>query len=145
MAWSGSGLYVSTFMDIFDTTQLGLDFDAEDHKMALYTNSNTPDYTNDTAYSSTNEVTGTAYTAGGKVLTGTAMSKASGNLTWDCDNVSWTSSTIASIRGAKIYADALGGNNLIMGIDFGQDYGTSDGTLLVAVNSSGLFVLDLVP
>ena len=39
MAFPSSGLFVATFVDALDTTQLALDLDLETHKVALYTNS----------------------------------------------------------------------------------------------------------
>lgn len=145
MAWSGSGLYAATFMDVLDTTQLALDLDLETHKMALYSNSKSPNYSTDVSYSSTAEISGTGYTAGGAAVTGTALSVSAGVLTWDCDNVQWTSSTLSGVHGADIYADALAGNNLICGIDFGSDYSTSNGTLLVTIHANGVFTIDFVP
>ncbi|MEO3856243.1 hypothetical protein [Acrocarpospora sp. B8E8] len=145
MAWGGSGLYVVTLQDVLDTTQLALDLDLETHKLALYDNTVTPNYTTDSAYSSSGEISGTGYTAGGKVVTGTALSASSGILTWDSDNVQWDSSTLTGVRGGEIYADALGGNNLILGIDFGTAYATSDGVLLVTIHANGLLTVDCVP
>ena len=51
MAFPSSGLFVATFVDALDTTQLALDLDLETHKVALYTNSLTgADLVTDTAY-----------------------------------------------------------------------------------------------
>ena len=51
MAFPSSGLFVATFVDVLDTTQLALDLDLETHKVALFTNSVTgADLTTDTAY-----------------------------------------------------------------------------------------------
>src|SRR5690606_32750079 len=69
-----SGLYAATFQDVLDTTQLALNLELETHRVALYTSSRNPNYGQDTGYSSTNEIVGTGYTAGGEVLTGTSLS-----------------------------------------------------------------------
>lgn len=145
MAWSGSGLYAVTFQDVLDTSQLALNLDLETHKCALYSNSKTPNYSSDASYSSSSEISGTGYTAGGAVVTGTALSVSNGVLTWDADDISWENSTLSGVHGADIYADALAGNNLIVGIDFGADYNTSDGTLLLVINADGIFSIDMVP
>src|SRR6185503_12682813 len=99
MAISGSGLFVATFQDILDTTQLAVDFDLETHKGALFDNNLTPNYTTDTAYGvapyNAHEVTGTNWSSGGVALTGTAFSAASGVLTFDATDVSVASTTIS--------------------------------------------------
>lgn len=144
-----SGLYVVTYQDVLDTTQLALDLDREDHKFALYTSSKTQDYNANTAYSATNEIAGTGYTAGGKVVTGTALSlPGAGVLKYSSDAVSWPSSTLTGVAKIDMYADALTtptADALIMGIDLGTTYNTSDGTLLVTPNASGLFTIDFTP
>ena len=70
-------------------------------KIALYTEVANLD-ANTTAYTTTGEIVGTGYTAGGLVLTQSnpAQFAASGIVTFS--NVSWTGATIAA-RGALIY------------------------------------------
>lgn len=149
MTIAGSGLFVATFMDILDTTQLAVDFDLETHKGALFSNSVTPNYTSDTAYGvspyAANEVTGTNWPSGGVVLTGTAFSGAAGILTYDANDVSVASTTISGARGYLLYADALAGNNALFLVDFGADYATSNGTFAIVWNASGIWTIDLVP
>lgn len=146
MAWTVSGLYVLTFIDVFDTTQLALDLDLETHKIALYNNTETPNFSTETAYSATNEVTGTNWAAGGVVVTTTTVSESpAGSLMWDAADVSVASTTLTGVRGSKIYADALVGNNLIVGVNFGADYSTSNGTFGVQWASGGIFAIDLTP
>lgn len=146
MAWGGSGWYADTFLRALGTTALALDLDLETHKIALYSNSLTPNFSaSNPQYSSTNEITGTGYTAGGAAVTGTALAVSSGILSWDGDNSQWTSSTLSGVRGANIYADALTDNNLIIGIDFLSDYATSDGTLLITWSANGIGRIDFVP
>src|SRR4051812_5357677 len=113
MAVSGSGLFVTTFKNALGATQLALDLDADTHKVALFTNSVSPNYDTDTAYGSspyaTNEVSGTGYTAGGATLANATLTSASGVLKFDGDDVSWASSTISGARCALVYANALVG------------------------------------
>src|SRR5512139_2039189 len=103
MAITASGLYVATFVDVLDTTQLAIDLDLETHKGVLFTNSITPNFTTDTAYGVTpydaNEVTGTNWAAGGVALTGTTFTGASGTATFDASDVSVASTTISNARG----------------------------------------------
>lgn len=149
MAVTASGLYCATFLDVLDTTQLALDLDLETHKVAMFTNSITPDFTNDTAYGvspyDVNEVSGTGYSAGGNALTGTTTAKASGAISFDATDASWTVSTITNARCALIYADALAGNNAICLVNFGADYSTVAGTFTIQWNASGIFSIDLTP
>lgn len=140
-----SGLYAATYMDIFDTSQLGIDFDSELHQWALYTASKSPNYNDDTTYSSTNEITGTAYTAKGKVVTGTALAKVSGVLTYSSNAVQWAASTLTAVRFVDMFAEAVSGDPLIMAIDLGSNYSTSDGTLLITPHANGLFAIDFTP
>lgn len=150
MAITASGLYVVTFVDVFDTTQLALDLDLQTHKIAMFTNSVTsPNFTTDTAYGvapyDANEVSGTGYSAGGTAVTTTTFTGASGTCTFDAADTSWSSSTITNARGGLIYADALAGNQAICLINFGADYSTNNGTFLITYNASGIFTIDLTP
>jgi hypothetical protein len=149
MAVTASGLFVATFVDALDDTQLALDLSLETHKGALFTNSITPNFTTDTAYGSApynaNEVTGTNWPSGGVALTGTTVTGNSGNLIFDADDVSVASTTISNARCYLLYADALAGDNAILLVNFGADYSTSNGTFAIQWNASGIFTLDLTP
>ena len=149
MAISSSGLFLTTWIDALDTTQLALDLDLDTHKVALFTDSVSPNFSTNTAYGvspwNANEVSGTGYTAGGALLTGTTVADVSGTLRWDASDVSWTSSTITGAKGALIYADALVGDNAIVLVNLGSSYSTSAGTLLISWSANGIVELDLTP
>lgn len=150
MAISASGLFIATWRDVLDTTQLAVDLDLETHKVALFTNSITPNFSTDTAYGvspyDANEVSGTGYTAGGAALTGTTWTESpSGTLMFDATDLSWSSSTITNAKGALIYGDALAGNNALLLVNFGADYSTSNGTFTIQWASGGIFTWDLTP
>lgn len=147
MAWTASGLYVLTFIDLLDTTGLVINLDLTTHKVAMYNNTETPNFETETGYVATNEVSGTNYTAGGKDLTGLApaVSNVAGTLKYDMGDISWASSSISNARGSKLYADALVGNNLIVAHNFGADYSTTNGTFTIQWNASGVFTIDLTP
>jgi hypothetical protein len=145
-----SGLFLTTFIDILDATQLAVDFDAETHKIALFSNSITPNYSTDTAYGvspyASNEVSGTNWAAGGVALTGTTVTESpTGSLMWDATDTSVASTTLTSARCALIYADALVGNNAICLVNFGADYSTVNGTFGIVWAAAGVFALDLTP
>ncbi len=150
MAITASGLFLPTWLDILDTTQLAIDLDLETHKVAMFTNSITPNFSTDTAYGvapyNANEVSGTGYTAGGALLTSTTVTESpTGTLMWDGADVAWTTSTITNARGALAYADALGGNNAIVLINLGADYSTVAGTFTIQWAATGILTLDLTP
>lgn len=150
MAVTVSGLFLPTWLDILDTTQLAVDLDLETHKLALFTNTITPNFSTDTAYGvapyNANEVSGTGYTAGGTAITTTTITESpTGSLMWDAADTSWATSTITNARAGLAYADALAGNNAIVLINFGADYSTVAGTFLVQWAAGGIFAIDLTP
>lgn len=150
MAITASGIYVATIVDVLDDTQLGLDLSSETQlKVALFTNSITPNFTTDTAYGvapyNANEVSGTGYTTGGATLTTTTFTGASGSVTFDAADSSWSASTITGARGALVYADGLAGDNAVVLLNLGQDYATNNGTFLLQYSASGIFTIDLTP
>lgn len=145
MAVTASGLYVATFVDILDATQLAVDLSSTSNKVAMFQNSITPNFTTDTAYSTTGEVSGTGYTAGGAAVTTPTVTASSGSLVFDLADTSWASSTITNARCAMLYADALAGNNAICLVNFGADYSTVSGTFTIQWPAGGMFSIDLTP
>lgn len=150
MAITASGLFIPTWRDVLDTTQLAVDLDLETHKVAMFTNSITPNFSSDTAYGvapyDANEVSGAGYSAGGTELTGTTVTESpAGTLMFDASDTSWAASTITNARGALIYADALAGNNALLLVNFGADFSTVNGTFLIAWAATGIFTWDLTP
>lgn len=86
-------------------------------KIALYTgNANLNADT--TAYTSSNEVVASGYTAGGQALTGVSISSSGYTAYVNWANVSWTAAITA--RCALIY-NVTQGNKSIAVIDFGAD------------------------
>jgi len=150
MAVTASGLFVATFVDVLDTTQLAIDLDLETHKGALFTNTITPNFTTDTAYAvapyNANEVTGGApWPSGGVVLTGTTFLASAGTAVFDATDVSVAATTITNARAYLLYADVLVGNNAICLVDFTADYSTVNGTFAITWAAGGIFIIDLTP
>ena len=120
--------------DILSGTQTS----ADTYKIALYTSLATLDAST-TAYSATNEVVGTNYTAGGATLTGftTGLSSSTAYLTFT--NPTWSTSTITA-RGCLIYNSSKS-NKSVAAYDFGGDVTSTAGTFTVnfpAAGASGL-------
>ena len=114
----------------FKTELLGgvHDLDTDAIKIALFTSTATLGAAT-TAYSTTNEVSGTGYTAGGNTLTGAAISASGTTAIVDFDNTTWASSTITA-RGAMIYNSSKS-NRAIAILDFGSDKTSTDGDFTV--------------
>lgn len=157
MAITASGLYVATFVDVLDATQLAIDTSLATHKLALFSNSITPNFTTDTAYGvspyDANEVSGTGWASGGVALSAAASgggstspttTASSGSLVYDMGDVAVSGTTLTNARGVLLYADALAGNNAIVLVNFGADYSTNNGIFGITWGSS-VFAIDLTP
>lgn len=91
-------------------------------KIALYTALATLDE-NTTVYTTTNEISGTGYTAGGETLVNVSVST-SGLIAYvSFDNVVWDPASFTA-RGALIYNESVG-NKSIAVLDFGSDKQTT--------------------
>ena len=101
------------------------------YKIALYTSAASLDGST-TAYSATNEVSGTGYSAGGATLSGiaTGFSGATAWIDWTSDP-SWAAATITA-RGALIYNSSQG-NKAVAVLDFGSDKTSTNGTFTVVL------------
>jgi hypothetical protein len=103
---------------------------AQVFKIALFTSSATLDATT-TAYSATNEVAGTGYSAGGNTLTISANPASSGTTAFlDFADTTWSTATITA-RGALIYlADGVT-DPAVAVIDFGADKTSTAGDFTI--------------
>ena len=118
--------------DLFQKEQ---DLDTDTIKIALYTSSASLDATT-TAYTTSNEVTGTGYTAGGETLTGATIGTSGTTAYVDFDDPEWTSASFTA-RGALIYNDTTAGDNSIAVLDFGGDFTVSSGTFRIVFPAAG--------
>jgi len=118
-----------------DLLQKEQDMDTDTIKIALYTSSATLDATT-TAYSATNETSGTGYTAGGVTLTGAAIGISGTTAYVDYDDPEWTTASFTA-RGALIYNDTTAGDNSIAVLDFGGDFTVSSGTFRIVFPAAG--------
>ena len=98
------------------------------YKIALYTSSATLGATT-TAYSTTDEVVGTGYTAGGNTLTVSQIPTSSGTTAFiDFADTTWSTSTITA-RGALIYNST--DNTAVAVLDFGSDKTSTAGDFTI--------------
>jgi hypothetical protein len=105
------------------------DFGADTFKIALYTSSATLDATT-TAYSATNETSGTGYTAGGNTLTVSTTPTSSGTTAYiSFSNTTWSTASITA-RGALIY-NSTNANKAVAVLDFGSDKTSTAGDFTI--------------
>jgi hypothetical protein len=93
------------------------DFTTDTYKIALYTALADLGPTT-TAYTTTNEITGTGYVAGGNTLTNVAPTSSGGVAFISFLNVTWNPASFTT-RGALIYNSATGAAVAVL--DFGAD------------------------
>ena len=103
-------------------------------KIALYTSTASLDATT-TAYSSSNEVSGTGYTATGVTLTSATVATSGTTAYFDAADPSWTSATFTA-RGALIF-NASNSNKAIAVLDFGGDFTVAGGTFKITLPAAG--------
>ena len=97
-------------------------------KIALYTSSATMGATT-TAYSATNEVAGTGYTAAGTTLTYVTPTSSSTTAYTDFADATWAASTITA-NGALIY-NSTNSNKAVVVLAFGEDKTSTAGDFTV--------------
>jgi hypothetical protein len=98
---------------------------AQSYKIALYTSSASLDAST-TAYTTSNEVTGIGYTAGGNTLSISTNPTTGGTTAFlSFNTTTWTTATITA-RGALIY-QAGGSTPAVAVLNFGSDKGSSAG------------------
>ena len=117
--------------------QAGQNLATDTLKMALYTAFSDigPETT---AYTTSNEVTGTGYTAGGELVTGAAISTdtQTGTVYVNFDNVSWPGANFTA-RGALIY-NVTQANKSVAVLDFGSDktFTSTNNTVTMPANTA---------
>jgi len=114
---------------------------ADVFKIALYTSSATLGATT-TAYTSSNEVTGTGYTATGNTLTISQIPTSTSTTAWlDFADTTWSSATITA-NGALIY-NSTQGNRAVAVLAFGGDKTSTAGDFTIvfpAADSSNAII-----
>ena len=100
-----------------------------DFKLALYTSSASLDAST-TAYTSSNEVSGTGYSAKGSSLTRVDPTSSGTTAFTDFADLSFTTATITA-RGALIYNEDTTGDTSVCVLDFGSDKTSTAGTFTI--------------
>jgi hypothetical protein len=103
-------------------------------KIALYTSSANLDSTT-TAYTVTEEITGSGYTAGGVTLTTQVVDTSGTTAYFDADDPEWTSASFTT-AGALIY-NSTASNKAIAVLSFGGDFTVTSGTFRIVFPAPG--------
>ena len=99
-------------------------------KIALYTSSATMSAST-TAYSTSNEISGTNYSAKGNSLTRIDPSSSGTTALTDFADTAWTTATFTA-RGALIFNEDTSGDTSVLVLDFGADKTATAGTFTFA-------------
>ena len=129
MAFSGNFMCTSFKKELLEAVHNFKNSGGSTFKIALYTNSASFDAST-TAYTATNEVSGTGYSAGGNTLTRVDPTSSGTTAFTDFADTTWSSSTITA-RGAMIYNDSAAGNPTVVILDFGSDKTSTNGDFTV--------------
>jgi hypothetical protein len=129
MAFSGNFLCTSFKKELMTATH-NFTAASDQFKLALYTNSASFNAAT-TAYTSSNEVTGTNYTAKGNFLTSVTPTTSGTTALTDFADEVFSNVTISSVRGALIYNEAATSDPSVCVLDFGADKGASSGDFTI--------------
>ena len=129
MAFSGNFLCTSFKKELMTATH-NFTAASDQFKLALYTNSASFNAAT-TAYTSSNEVTGTNYTAKGQFLTSVTPTTSGTTALTDFADEVFSNVTISSVRGALIYNEAATSDPAVCVLDFGADKGASAGDFTI--------------
>ena len=128
MAFSGNFMCTSFKKELMEAKHNFLNSGGSTFRLALYTNSASFTAAT-TAYTSSNEVSGTNYTAKGNSLTRVDPSSSGTTGFTDFADTVWTSATITA-RGALIYNDS-DSDKAVAVLDFGADKSSSGGDFTI--------------
>lgn len=111
-------------------------------KIALYSSSASLD-SSTTAYTTSGEITGTGYTAGGEVLTSLGVTVSGTTAYIDFDNATWTNASFTA-AGALIY-NSTNSDRAVAVFNFGGDFTCTNGDFTVifpaATSSTAVLIL----
>jgi len=129
MAFTGNFMCTSFKQELLTATHDFTNSTGSTFKLALYTNSASLDAST-TAYTATNEVAGTGYSAGGGTLTNVTPTTSGTTALTDFADLTFSSATITA-RGALIYNDTAAGDPSVVVLDFGADKTSTAGDFTI--------------
>ena len=129
MAFSGNFMCTSFKKELLEGVHNFKNSGGSTFNLALYTNSASFDAST-TAYTATNEVSGTGYTAKGASLTRVDPTTSSTTAFTDFADLTFSRSTITA-RGALIFNDSASGDPSVVVLDFGEDKTSTAGDFTI--------------
>ena len=131
MAFSGNYMCTSFKTELMTGTHNFTASTGNTFKLALYDNS--ASFTaSTTAYTTSNEISGSGYSAGGGTLTNVTPTSSSTTAFTDFDDLTFSTATITA-RGALIYNDTAAGDPSIVVLDFGGDKTSTAGDFKIVM------------
>ena len=129
MAFSGNFMCASFKKELMTATHNFTNSTGNTFKLALYTNSASFTAAT-TAYTTSNEVSGSGYSAGGSALTNVTPTTSSTTALTDFADLTFSSATITA-RGALVYNDSASGDPSVVVLDFGGDKTSTAGDFTI--------------
>tara|TARA_R110001632_G_scaffold23420_2_gene66285 strand:+ start:2415 stop:2849 length:435 start_codon:yes stop_codon:yes gene_type:complete len=129
MAFTGNFMCTSFKKELLEAKHNFLASGGNSFKLALYTNSASFTAAT-TAYTTSNEVSGTGYSAGGSALTNINPTTSGTTAFTDFSDLTFSSATITA-RGALIYNDTASGDPSVVVLDFGADKTSTAGDFTI--------------
>ena len=131
MAFSGNYMCTSFKTELMTGTHNFTASTGNTFKLALYDNSASFTAAT-TAYTTSNEISGSGYSAGGGTLTNITPTSSSTTAFTDVDDLTFSTATITA-RGALIYNDTAAGDPSIVVLDFGGDKTSTAGDFKIVM------------
>ena len=129
MAFSGNFMCTSFKKELMEAKHNFLLSGGDTFKLAMYTNSASFDAST-TAYTTSNEVSGTGYSAGGGTLTRIDPSSSGTTAFTSFSDLTFSTATVTA-RGALIYNDTATGDPTVIVLDFGADKTSTAGDFTI--------------
>jgi hypothetical protein len=129
MAFTGNFMCTSFKVEILKAVHNFTNSTGNTFNIAMYDN-NASFTAATTAYTATDEVSGTAYVAKGNTLVNVTPTSSSTTALTDFSDSTWSSSTITA-RGAMIFNDTASGDPSVVILDFGSDKSSSSGDFTI--------------
>ena len=131
MAFSGNYMCTSFKTELMTATHNFTNSTGNTFKLALYDNSASFTAAT-TAYTTSNEISGSGYSAGGGTLTNVTPTSSSTTAFTDFADLTFSTATITA-RGALIYNDTAAGDPNVVVLDFGGDKTSTAGDFKIVM------------
>ena len=130
MAFSGNFMCTSFKKELMEAKHNFLLSGGNTFQIALYTDSSSFTAAT-TAYTTSNEISGTNYSAKGNTLTRIDPSSSGTTALTDFADTAWSTATFTA-RGALIFNEDTSGDTSVLVLDFGADKTATAGTFTIA-------------